>query len=291
MSFLRFPSAQRRVLETAGLRVRGVVPAGYSAQLDCSLVALPYAGGQLQLLLLLPGRGRRFNANGLAGLEARLTPATWRQLMRSTVPQPVEVTVPLIAHRSSADLRAALQALGVSVAEETTADFSGVNGIRDLAVGGVVQLTEFHLGDGSVLHQGAHVEHGDHGDHGEHGHGHEDHGSHVGEKSAEYYIDHASHHDHGEHDEDSHVGEHHHLRDLTETGGRSSRTLWTVGPARLPWERPTILSETPTPPSELQLRQPHVEVFFERAFMYAVRHRATGAILISGRYLDPYSFV
>ncbi|XP_037091380.1 serpin B6-like [Pollicipes pollicipes] len=61
--------------------------------------------------------------------------------------------------------------------------FSGVNGIRDLTLGGLLQLTEFHLGDGSVLHQ------------------------------------------------------------------------------------------------------------YERAFLYAVRHDPTGAILLMGRYLDPHSFV
>ena len=354
-TFLRFPSALRRVLATGGLRVRGTLSAGYSGELDCTVAALPYSDSQLQLVLLLPGTAGRFNADGLSQLESRLSPAAWSRLLRAAAPQQLELTLPIISHRTEAELRPLLGRLGVRAAlAQGQADFSGVNGLRDLWLGGLLHATEFHLGDGSVLHaghaghgdhsdhgdhgshgdHGDHGNHGDHGDHGEHGshgdHGHHgdhgDHGDHAAHSDHGHHpdnhanhIDHGSHDSHGDHgthdshgdhdshdshgDHDSHDsdGEHgeHHGAPAEEDDSlfpslpspsfsdRAGRAQWAVGPQKLSWEEHG--SRPPQPP--LPPGTPLVRVNFERAFLYAVRHEGTGAILLLGRYLDPHSFV
>ena len=64
--------------------------------------------------------------------------------MRSLHPVNVDLKLPLFSHRSTVELNDILPAMGVKDAfNSTAADFSGINGGRDLYLTSFQQLTEF----------------------------------------------------------------------------------------------------------------------------------------------------
>ena len=72
--------------------------------------------------------------------------------MRSLHPVNVDLKLPLFSHRSAIELNDTLAAMGVKDAFNSTADFSGINGGRDLRLSSFQQLTEF------VIDEGGHAE-------------------------------------------------------------------------------------------------------------------------------------
>ena len=96
----------------------------YSENDQLQLIALPYAGRQLDMIILLP-RSR----DGIGQLEKSLTVASlsaWTSGMRD---QQVDVALPKFKMSSGFDLAKALRALGMKDAfEMDRADFSGMDG-------------------------------------------------------------------------------------------------------------------------------------------------------------------
>ncbi|HEY5079460.1 MAG TPA: serpin family protein, partial [Opitutaceae bacterium] len=98
---------------------------------DCSLLALPYAGGDLSMVIVLPkARG------GLSDLEQQLSPdklGTWLQAVDSAGPWEVHVRLPKFKVSYAAELTGPLRQLGMTSAfTPGQADFSGIDGGRDL---------------------------------------------------------------------------------------------------------------------------------------------------------------
>ena len=118
----------------------GEITAGYAEREGFQVLELPYksgTGARLSMLVLLPTQ-----ADGLAQLESKLSAKLLGELPRGLARQVVQVFLPRFKLESSFSLGDNLQALGMVSAfdcrEDTTADFSGMDGERDLCISAVV---------------------------------------------------------------------------------------------------------------------------------------------------------
>lgn len=92
------------------------------------VLELPYAGGDLSMLVLLPD-----NPDGLADLEQRLTAENLSQWTADLLPNEVLVYLPKFRLSGEFELADALHALGMVAAfDPARADFSGISGSREL---------------------------------------------------------------------------------------------------------------------------------------------------------------
>ena len=116
----------------------------YLGNEDFQAVELPYEGGELSMLILLPRQ-----PDGYAGLETQLSPVLLSQLSREMRQQKVEVFLPRFKLESRFKLGDALQQMGMTDAFGSKADFSGMDGTRSLFISDV-----FHKAWGEVNEQG-----------------------------------------------------------------------------------------------------------------------------------------
>jgi serpin B len=106
---------------------------GYIKGEDYLAVELPYAGGQLSMLVLLPDTG------GLAGFESRLNGGVVRGIVSAMTYTEVRLTLPKFRMEWSAELSTGMKALGMTDAfDPGSADFSGMDGARDLFISGIL---------------------------------------------------------------------------------------------------------------------------------------------------------
>ena len=112
--------------------MHGNLSAGYAAGDDWQAVDLPYQGRQLSMTLLLPAAGR------FKSLERALTAAQVEVICTYLRPTELALTMPKFKYESTFSLGRTLAALGMREAFTPRADFSGMNGRRDLFIGEVV---------------------------------------------------------------------------------------------------------------------------------------------------------
>jgi serpin B len=98
-----------------------------------SALQMPYAGGDLAMLVLLPKRN-----DGIGDLEKSLAFAQLSKIVSQVRLRDVIVSFPKFKVESSFDLNPALAAMGMSTAFSTAADFSGMDGAHDLLISDVV---------------------------------------------------------------------------------------------------------------------------------------------------------
>jgi serpin B len=98
-----------------------------------TLLALPYAGDRLEMLLALPEA-----PDGLASLEASLTPAIIAAWEAALHPAKVMIWLPRFRLSTAYDLVEPLTALGMPRAFGAGADFSGISRAAPLTLGAVV---------------------------------------------------------------------------------------------------------------------------------------------------------
>jgi len=97
---------------------------GYADRADLQVLELPYAGGELSMLILLPKK-----ADGLADLEKQLTAENLKHWTNNLQKQEVEVFLPRFKMTSSFELGRTLSAMGmVDAFVAGKADFSGMDG-------------------------------------------------------------------------------------------------------------------------------------------------------------------
>lgn len=106
---------------------------GFAATDGVSILALPYKGGDLDMVLVLPDEG-----TPLAEVEARLDAATFAAWLAAPAPGEVQVALPRLHLETTFDLRSALKALGLRRAFTRAADFTGMAPGGDLAIDEVV---------------------------------------------------------------------------------------------------------------------------------------------------------
>jgi len=107
-------------------------------------VELPYHGGELSMVVLLPRR-----IDGCAELEARLAPALILRSLGQMKQQRVEIFLPRFKLESGIDLNIALASLGMPDAFGPQSDFSGMDGSKWLYISGV-----YHKAWGEVNEEG-----------------------------------------------------------------------------------------------------------------------------------------
>lgn len=102
---------------------------GRAGELDGVLVAsLPYDGGELSMVFLLPPVGT------FEGFEASLTAERLDALLATLAPETLAPTVPKFEARTAARLEEPLRALGLDVAFTEAADFTRMSATEDLAL-------------------------------------------------------------------------------------------------------------------------------------------------------------
>lgn len=106
---------------------------GYAEFPDLQVLAMPYADSDISMVVLLPS-----NVDGLTNLEAQLTPKNLESWINQIGPEKVQVFFPGFTVRSQFSLGDTLSAMGMSDAFDTTADFSGMDGRKDLYISSVI---------------------------------------------------------------------------------------------------------------------------------------------------------
>jgi serpin B len=97
---------------------------GYADRADLEVLELPYAGGELSMLILLPKK-----ADGLPDLEKQLTTENLKHWTNDLQKQEVEVFLPRFKTTSSFELGRMLSTMGmVDALVAGKADFSGMDG-------------------------------------------------------------------------------------------------------------------------------------------------------------------
>ncbi len=106
----------------------------YAEDPTAQALELPYQGGNLSMLVVLPRAG-----DGLAALEASLSLAKLEGWLNMLFERRVQVILPRFKLTAECELKDALSSLGMPAAfSGREADFSGMNGSRDLAISAVV---------------------------------------------------------------------------------------------------------------------------------------------------------
>lgn len=106
---------------------------GYSASGDMQVLELPYKDGRLSMVILLPAK-----KDGLAKLESQLTDENLRKWAAAGPARTVHVTLPKFKLSSGFSLNEALRQVGIRDAFTDAADFSGINGQKNLSLTAVM---------------------------------------------------------------------------------------------------------------------------------------------------------
>jgi serine protease inhibitor len=101
----------------------------YLEETDLQVLELPYAGNELSMLILLPRQ-----ADGLAVVEKSLTEERLSAIQSKLQPARMHVTFPRFKITSSFDLIGPLRVLGMKLPFNRNADFSGMDGKKDLFI-------------------------------------------------------------------------------------------------------------------------------------------------------------
>lgn len=105
----------------------------YAETREMQILEMPYAGKEVSMVILLPRK-----ADGLAALEKSLTAAKLKQWLESPRERSVYAYVPRFKITSSFKLKGALAKMGMETAFSRGADFSGMDGTKDLYLSEVV---------------------------------------------------------------------------------------------------------------------------------------------------------
>jgi len=104
----------------------------YATLDDIEIVELPYRGGSLAMRILAPAAGK------FADAEATLDAARLKAAGAALAERTVALALPKFTFTASLALNEPLAAMGMPIAFSGDADFSGINGQRDLAISDVI---------------------------------------------------------------------------------------------------------------------------------------------------------
>ena len=123
----------------------GTFNAGYEEGLGATAVEIPYEEGELSLIVVLPGKISEFIAGGLSKIEDKLDNKSWDNLLKSFVSRNLELQVPVLKSHSVLNLNETLISLGLKDSFSDKADFSGINGVKDLKLSSFLQVNEMSI--------------------------------------------------------------------------------------------------------------------------------------------------
>ena len=105
---------------------------GYAEEDDYQAVGLPYDGGELSMVILLP------QADKFEAFESSMDFHRVTEIISNLTSQQVNLTMPKFEFESSFGLKKALTGMGMPIAFSPDADFSGMTGSRDLFIDDVL---------------------------------------------------------------------------------------------------------------------------------------------------------
>jgi serpin B len=105
---------------------------GYAASEGVQVVELPYSGGELSMVILLPAEG------AFTAFEGALDAGRVNDLLGQVKRQQVALTMPRFEFDSEFTLSKALQSMGMGEAFTPSADFTGMTGTRELYISDVI---------------------------------------------------------------------------------------------------------------------------------------------------------
>jgi serpin B len=105
----------------------------YGKNESMQLLALPYAGNNLSMIVLLPNE-----VQGLPALEASLTQDNLASWLKSLKKREVRIFLPKFKMTSEFNLERILGAMGMASVFTPQADFSGMTGSKDLYINAVI---------------------------------------------------------------------------------------------------------------------------------------------------------
>jgi serpin B len=108
--------------------MNGVLKGSHAAGAGYEAVALPYDGGELSMVVILPDAGT-FDA-----FEQSLTGPAVEGILNALAPAEVRLTLPRFEFEAPLPLKKHLIALGMNAAFGMEADLSGIDGKKDLFV-------------------------------------------------------------------------------------------------------------------------------------------------------------
>ncbi len=112
---------------------------GYAQGDNYQVVELPYDGNELSMVIILPGL-EQFKAT-----EASLNSQQVNSMIRSIQSRQMILTMPKFRFESSFGLKKTLSSIGMPVAFTADADFSGMDGKRDLHIKDVVHKSFIYV--------------------------------------------------------------------------------------------------------------------------------------------------
>lgn len=101
--------------------------------LNANAIEIPYKGGKTSMVILLP-----HEVDGLAELEAALTPSKLMDVLNGLTSRTVALRLPRFRIEYSLNLKKTLLAMGVKDLFSDKADLSGIDGRKDLTVSAAV---------------------------------------------------------------------------------------------------------------------------------------------------------
>lgn len=115
----------------------------YLKENNLEIAEIPYKDNRFSMLLLLPGKGSE-----LASIEKNLDYIKFSALTALMSPQRVRLTIPKFKAEQSFELSKVLTDMGMGSAfNEGEADFSGINGKKNLYIGAVIHKTFLEVGE------------------------------------------------------------------------------------------------------------------------------------------------
>ncbi len=122
---------QDRHVKAAFMRQQGNFKYGESE--DAQVLQVPYDGGSLGMLLVLPK-----TQDGLAALESGLTMERMKRWQQALAMREVKIAIPRFRAKTAVELSESLKALGMNQAFTNTANFSGIDGTEELSLSSVL---------------------------------------------------------------------------------------------------------------------------------------------------------
>jgi serpin B len=104
----------------------------YMENEELQMLEMPYSGGNLSMLILLP------KGDGMGSLESSLTPENLQSWKQALGKETVQVYMPKFKFDTSYMLGDTLEGMGMQQAFSDSADFSGMTGAKDLKISEVV---------------------------------------------------------------------------------------------------------------------------------------------------------
>jgi serpin B len=117
----------------------------YAEDDDMAAVELPYTGRQLSMVILLPRP--RNGLDGVAVVERKLTPSFLDHFLGQSKKEEVEIFLPKFTLESDRSIKDTLVKIGMVDAFSGAADFSGINGKRDLYISQVLHKARIEVSE------------------------------------------------------------------------------------------------------------------------------------------------